>query len=289
MKIERCYDETISIDVQAKSKEKLTIMLTSDWHYDSASCAIDLLTRHLKVAEEMQAVVLVAGDVLDVMQGREDPRRSIEDLKNLYRMDSYFDAVVADTAKFLSGFDVPAFVLCDGNHEMAVLKHNGVDLLSNVCYQLRYQYHKTAVHGGYYGYMPIYFHYNKGSATKGKLLYWYHGTSSHAVVTKGMIQVNRQGVWLPDPDYVLNGHTHDAYTRPEPIEHFSMKTRRSSRGSKLFFRSPGYMMSSTDTKKTQGYSARKRAPKNLGCYFLTLEYSHSRNDSIEHSYTSVVR
>lgn len=289
MKIEKTHETSVSVEIPSDAIQKQTIMLTSDWHYDSAVCDLDLLTKHLHVAEEYQAIVLVAGDLLDVMQGKHDPRRSIEDLKDEYRTSSYFDAVVADAAKFLSGFDVPAFVLCDGNHELNVLEHNGTDLISSVAYQLRYQYGKKAVKMGYYGYMPIIFNYKKGSGQASKLLYWFHGTSSHAVVTKGIIQVNRQGVWLLSPDFILNGHTHDAYTRPEPVEKFNMKSRQPYRDGKLYFRSPGYKNSTTDTMRTSDWASRtNRAPKNKGCYFLHLTYSHSQGDTIEHSYTSMV-
>lgn len=289
MKISRTHEDTVCLDIQAESTHEQDIMLTSDWHYDSACCDIELLTRHLRIAEERQAIVLVAGDMLDVMQGKEDPRRDIEDLKDKHKTNNYFDAVVADAAEFLSGFDVPAYVLADGNHEQSVTKHHGTDLLGTVCYHLKYQYGKKAVKMGYWGYMPIYFHYVNGGATSSKLLYWFHGTSNHAVVTKGMIQVNRQGVWLNSPDYILNGHTHDAWTRPEPIEVFSMKARRPYRSGKLYFRSPGYKNSSTDTRRTTGYGSRKRAPKNKGCYFLKLRYKHSRADAVEHQFTSLVQ
>jgi hypothetical protein len=272
--------DVATIKKQADYKDSMTIMLSSDWHFDSAVCDREMLTQHLKMAEEKNAVVCVFGDMLDVMQGRYDPRRSPEELKDEYKTDSYFDAVVADAAKFLSQFDLE-YILCSGNHEESVLKHNGINLLSNVSYRLRYEYQKKAICLGYSGYIPLVFRYKKGSAMASKLLYFQHGSSTSAKVTRGVIWTNRQGVWMDAPDYVVNGHLHTAYSMPIPVERFVMKSKRKERGSRHFFRTPGYKNSITDGGHAGYYeSSKHREPSNKGCYFLTLLYSHT-DDTIE--------
>lgn len=289
MRINKVDSVSVEVDVESKNHERLNIMLSSDWHYDSTCCDIKLLTEHLKLAEEMGAIVLVAGDMLDAMQGKYDPRKDMEELKEKYKVRSYYDAIVADAAEFLSKFDIPAYILCNGNHELGVLAHADTSLLSTVAYQLRYQYSKQAIAMGYWGYMPITFRYSRGAASSSRLLYWFHGTSSHAIVTKGMIQVNRQGTWLAAPDYIVNGHTHDGWCDPEPIEDYNMKTKKPYRDGKIYFHTPGYMSSPTDTLDPDSWpSTKNRAPKNKGCYFLHLDYSHNRGDIITHSYTGLV-
>lgn len=289
LSITKDNEVSVTVEYTCPSQSTINLMLSSDWHYDSSCCDLDLLTKHLKIAEEKQAVVLMAGDTLDAMQGRHDPRRKIEELKKQYAVSGYYDAIVADCANFLAKFDVPGYIICDGNHELAVLKNSGTDLLNNLAYHLRHEYKKSAVHMGFWGYMPITFRYSKGRANTSKLLYWFHGTSSHAVVTKGMIQVNRNSTWLKAPDYFVFGHTHDGWADPEPIEDFNMKSKRPFRDGMLFFRTPGYKNSPTDEHKPSSWASQKqRAPKNKGCYFLELNYSHSGGDIIEHNYTSMV-
>ena len=81
MKLTKDNETSVSIEIRGNNQEEATIMLSSDWHYDSKCCDLELLTKHLKIAEEANAIVLVAGDMLDVMQGRHDPRRDMESLK----------------------------------------------------------------------------------------------------------------------------------------------------------------------------------------------------------------
>ena len=148
MKIIKKSPAVARLEIEANNNEKSFIMLSSDIHYDSLGCDIDLLTSHLKMAEELQAPVLIAGDFLDVMQGKYDPRRNPEDLKEKYKTSSYYDAVVADAADFLGKFDIPVYILGEGNHENSVRMHTDHDLLSNLSYRLRYEYKKQAINMG---------------------------------------------------------------------------------------------------------------------------------------------
>jgi hypothetical protein len=46
------------------------------------------------------------------------------------------------------------------------------------------------------------------------LIYRFHGAGGEAPVTRGVIQTNRQQVYLPDADVVWNGHNHNSYVLP---------------------------------------------------------------------------
>lgn len=271
----------LTLEIPSKSTQRLSIMLTSDVHYDSVVCDLDLFTKHLKLAEEAQSPVLIAGDLLDAMQGKWDPRRQPEELKHDYAVSAYYDAIVMDCARYLAKFDIPLYILCLGNHETAVLKNSNTDLLGNVAYQLRVEHGKQAEAMGYWGYLRIMFKYNKGGGGASKMLYWHHGTSTSAPVTKGMIQVNRQGVYLYDVDYVLNGHNHQSYSTPLPVERINKITMQPYTETIWYLRTPGYKKSSADSNEVWGFGAEKhRAPTPRGCMFLNLQYSHT-NDSIE--------
>jgi hypothetical protein len=271
----------LTLEVPSKSTQRLSIMLTSDVHFDSVVCDLDLFTKHLRIAEQTQSPVLIAGDLLDAMQGKWDPRRQPEDLKHEYAVSAYYDAIVMDCARFLAKFDIPLYILALGNHETGVLRHSNTDLLGNVAYQLRVEHGKQAEAMGYWGYLRVMFKYKHGSAGASKLLYWHHGVSSGAPVTKGMIQVNRQGVYLQAPDFVLNGHNHQSYSTPVPVERMNAKTMQPYTDTVWYLRTPGYKKSAVDSNSVWGFEAEKhRAPTPRGCMFLGMEYKHT-DDTIE--------
>ena len=281
MKITKHDNALATMTIEAENKERMEMMLMSDVHFDSTICNLPLWEEHLRIAEERQSPVLIAGDLLDAMQGKWDPRREPENLKEQYKVSAYFDALVADIVGFLSQYDIPAFILGMGNHESSVLRHNGTDLLSNVAYRLRVEHQKPAINAGYWGYLKIQFEYKNGGASGNKILYWHHGISTNAKVTKGTIQINRQSVYLYAPDIVLNGHSHDAYAIPQQVERLNRRTMRLYTEPVWYIRTAGYKKSASEAKAVVGYGAeRHRAPKPNGCAILGLNYSHSKNDEV---------
>jgi UDP-2,3-diacylglucosamine pyrophosphatase LpxH len=255
-------------------------MLASDIHYDSILCDVKLFEKHLKLAEQQGSPVIIAGDLFDAMQGRDDPRRSIEELKAEYKVASYYDAIVLDVSKFLQKFKVPYYIIALGNHETSVLRKINTDLVERLCYDLRL-HGQPAEAMGYWGYIRFMFNYKHGGAAASKTLYFHHGTSTSAPVTKGVIQTNRQSVYIHDADFVLNGHNHHSYCLPVQIEKLNQKTMQPYTQSVWYMRTPGYKQSPGDSMQTWGYGAEKhRTPTPRGCMFLDMTYTHS-NDSVE--------
>ncbi len=277
--LEKHNPAVMTMTIPAKRTDQRQIMLSSDWHYDSTLGDLKLLTKHLRQAEEWQAPVLVAGDLLDVMQSHHDPRRSIEELKNKYAVASYLDAIVQDTAEYLAGFDIPAYVLALGNHETAILKNADTNLIDRIAANLRVVHKKNAISAGYWGYMRIKFEYTKGADQAVKNLYWHHGKSTSAPVTKGVIQVARQSVYLYDIDICLNGHNHAAYTLPVQVERLNSRTYEPYTETVWYVRTPGYKMSPGESQSVYGFGPEKhRAPTPRGCVFLDMQYSQSEID-----------
>jgi UDP-2,3-diacylglucosamine pyrophosphatase LpxH len=274
MQLIRHNPASLTLEVPSASGQRLSLMLASDVHFDSVVCDLDLFTKHLRLAEELQAPVLICGDLLDAMQGKWDPRRQPEDLKDQYKVSAYYDAIVMDCAKFLSKFDIPAFILGLGNHETSVLSHSNTDLLGNVAYQLRVEHGKQAVAAGYWGYLRVMFRYKKGNGAASKTIYWHHGSGGAAPVSHGLIQANRQGVWIRDADIVVNGHNHKNYTYAHPTEKLNQITMQPYNDIIWYLRTPGYKKSSGESMTTWGFEAEKlREPTSKGCIFLTMEYN----------------
>lgn len=283
MKLTRHNPAVFTLTIPAKSNQRQSMMLASDVHFDSSHCDIERFTKHLQTANDEKAPVLIAGDFFDAMQGHDDPRRSPEELKEQYAVSSYFDAITRDASNYLSQFeDVPIWLFGLGNHETAVLRKINTNLIERLAYDMRLHGHK-AESAGYWGYLRVEMDYVNGRDRQSKTVYWYHGVSSGAPVTKGVIQANRQSVYIHDADIVLNGHNHQAYWMPMQVERINQKTHEPYTVSVHYFRTPGYKMSPGDSKSVFGYGAeRHRAPTPRGCVFVDFEYSKGNGIEIEH-------
>ena len=73
------------------------LYLTSDLHIDSVYCNRDALMSDLEEAKKRNAIVFLLGDVFDAMQGRFDPRRSLDELRQEYRRNDYYVPIVSET------------------------------------------------------------------------------------------------------------------------------------------------------------------------------------------------
>jgi hypothetical protein len=242
-------------------------MLSSDRHHDSIACDRDLEKKHLDEALRREALIIDAGDLFDCMQGKFDPRKNYDELRPEYKVERYYDAVLDDCAKFYMPYKDNFLVVGKGNHETAVLKYASTDMTSRLVDRLR-QAGSNVVGGGYGGWVVLYFGTNAGSRSSIRLRY-FHGAGGEAPVTRGIIQTNRQAVYLPDADIVLNGHSHNEYT-------LSIKRERiSTKGAQYFdmvhfARTPGYK----DDYGTgvDGWEVQRgMVPKPRGCIWLRIE------------------
>jgi hypothetical protein len=123
------------------------------------------------------------------------------------------------------------------------------------------------IHGGYGGWLRIVLRVD-GKPHGSINIKYFHGAGGEAPVTRGVIQTNRQAVYLPDADVVVNGHSHNAYWIPITRE------RVGGKGDHYFdtqhhIRTPGYMMSYGDG--TTGWEVtRGGVPKPLGSCFVKI-------------------
>lgn len=196
------------------------ILLTSDRHHDSIYCDRELEKSHLELAKKKNAFVIDVGDVYDVMQGRYDPRRTYKELRPEYKVENYLDEIITESAKFYAPYSKNFLVIGRGNHEQSVLKNNGVDLISNLVHRLNSEADGNIQAGYYGGWVRFQFSIN-GTQHVSKNLKYFHGAGGGGPVTRGVIQTNRQAVYLPDADIIVNGHTHDSWHVPIQRERLS--------------------------------------------------------------------
>jgi predicted phosphodiesterase len=258
-------------DVAAGWEQK--ILLTSDRHHDSVHCDRSLEKKHRDQAMEDNALIVDVGDLFDAMQGKFDPRRSYENLRPEYKTQSYLDDIVTDAAKFYAPYAKRWLVVGRGNHDQTVLKNCGTDLISNLVYRMNAEGGACVQAGGYGGWVRFLFHVNKTKRMSLNLKY-YHVSGGGGPVTRGVIQTNRQAVYLPDADIVVNGHTHDAWTLAVTRERLT-GGGRITKDNLWFVRTPPYAEDYGDG--SGGWHVERGAPpKPKGCGWVRLYYEDER-------------
>lgn len=202
---------TVRIDVPDASWEQW-ILLRSDAHHDSVYCDRDTERAHLVKAKERNALIFDAGDLFDAMQGKFDPRRNMEDVRPEDASVYYYDRIVEhafdDYKEFASNFAI----MGKGNHEIAVLKNTNHCITTSLVDKLRSSGSPVVI-GNYGGWIRLLFKIYK-TQRQSILIYRFHGAGGEAPVTRGVIQTNRQAVYLPDADVIWNGHNHNSYVLP---------------------------------------------------------------------------
>jgi hypothetical protein len=189
------------------------LLLSSDRHHDSVDCNRELELELLEETKRRNAFVIDVGDLYDCMQGKFDPRRSYSDLRPEYKADNYLDEIVKESAKFYAPYSERILMIGHGNHENKVLQNNGVDLIGNLAHRLNSDHGGHIQAGGYGGWVRILCRIG-GTQCESVLIKYFHGAGGGGPVTRGVIQSNRQAVYEPDADIVVNGHTHDAWYVP---------------------------------------------------------------------------
>lgn len=242
-------------------KGSLKAFVTSDVHFDSISCNRWQFFKDMDIAMKEDAQIFIVGDFFDAMNGRFDPRRSLQDIRPEYRKEDYYDALVKDAAKHLMPYVKNIAMISTGNHELAVLKNANTNLTERLVTKLRAS-RRNVQSGGYGGIILV----KDGEMTVP--IKYYHGSGGEAPVTRGAIQTNRQAVFLPDFQLVLNGHSHHAYWIP------IVRERVTKQGKQFFdiqhhVRTPGYQMNYGDG--SEGWEVtRGGVPKPVGSCFVTI-------------------
>ena len=245
-----------------KSASDIKLMITSDIHFDSQYCYREMFFEDIIRAIDSGYKIAIIGDFFDAMQGRFDPRRDMSKVRPEYRVEKYYDALVEDAISHLTPYQEHILMITYGNHETSVLKNANTDLIDRLTKGLSTKKHK--VHsGGYGGVMML--------STKNRVVpaKYFHGSGGEAPVTRGAIQTNRQAVFLPDFQIIMNGHSHNSYWIP------IVRERVTNDGEHYFdiqhhIRTAGYSMPYGDGSKGWEVS-RGGVPKPIGSCFIDVD------------------
>jgi hypothetical protein len=245
------------------------VMLSADRHHDNPACNRRLERRHLEQAAERGALIVDAGDLFCAMQGKYDPRSSMDEIRPEDVGEDYLDRIVTHAAEDYGPFAANWLVIGVGNHESNVRSRHGTDLISNLVHRLNADYSAHVHMGGYGGWVRFMFTMNRTKRQSLRLKY-YHGFGGGGPVTRGTIQSNRQAVFQPDADVVLNGHIHESNL-------VSIARERLTAAGKVhrdlirFARTPGYKDEYGDG--SAGWAVRVgQGPKPVGCIWMRMFY-----------------
>lgn len=193
------------------------VLLRSDAHHDNLKNDWKLEKSHLEKALQYNAPIIDNGDAFCAMQGKYDPRKDLNQLKPEHKRKDYLDALVETAAADYEPYADLFAVMGMGNHEDSILDKLGTNLTGNLVHRLNTVKDRQRLTqlGGYSGWVFFRFraHKTKRSTLK---LHYFHGAGGGGPVTRGVIQTNRQAVFLPDADIVISGHTHDSWVVPIP-------------------------------------------------------------------------
>jgi len=199
------------------------------------------------------------------MQGKYDPRSNMDDIRPEDKGALYLDLIVDHAAEVYAPYADLFKLIGLGNHETKIAERHGTNLISNLVHRLNKDHGGHCFVGGYGGWVRFAFRIHK-TVKCSRLLKYYHGSGGGGPVTRGVIQTNRQAVYLPDADIVVNGHTHDAYHVPIARERL---TQRNNVTTDIvhFIRTPTYK---DDYRKgADGWHViTGKPPKPKGCAWL---------------------
>jgi hypothetical protein len=248
-------------------------LLISDLHWDNPHCDRGLLTNHLKEAQRRNAGVIVNGDFFCLMQGKGDPRRSKEDIREEHNNARYLDSIVNTAVEWFAPYAKNLLLVGYGNHETSIIHHQETDILQRFASTLNYATGSAVEVGGYGGTIDIRVQHDNLRGVN-FVVHYYHGAGGGGPVTKGVIQDQRLLASTEGYDLTWMGHVHELYYHQNMIHRYDRST-------KTLLQKPIHQLRTATYKEEWdgGYmgfhTERGRGPKPLGGYWMKLETSRN--------------
>lgn len=197
--------------VQLKSKEKLPFLLMSDLHIAAADTDEGRIKKELQWAREHKARIFIAGDLFDaIFLG--DPRYTTSVLAKKFRgTDAPLNAVLDHAVDLLKPYADLLELIGVGNHETAVLKRSGYDLVDLLIERLTVGTKHKISHGGYMGAIRI--PLRSGTSKANYNVAYHHGWSGAPGQSKGVLDFNK--IRIEGADCIWLGHRHSRTATPE--------------------------------------------------------------------------
>ena len=190
-----------------------SVYLLSDIHFDSIKCDRKLLFKHLDRAKEENAVVLILGDLYDLMNMKFDPRGSYDSLRPELKAMAYIDEVIKDCTDKLEPYKDIIKLIGQGNHETNITKRHGVDPIQRTVGILNAN-GGNIIAGYYAGWVVLKCSRNGKGGRKSFPIHYHHGYGGNAKRSKGVLNVDIDMKDYPQAVIIARGHTHQKWYVP---------------------------------------------------------------------------
>lgn len=188
--------------------QRAHLLFIGDLHWDSIHADRTAMKRVLDEAIRRDAVIVMLGDTLDLMGGKDDRRGSKGSLRPEHKVDAYFTTVVEDWVRWYEPYARNTWIALQGNHTSSVLRHQEIDI-DRMWIGMLNAAGATIDYPGYSTYARI---MNQANTRRQSLRFFvHHGHGGGGPVTRGSIQAARRAVMYPDANFLVTGHVHSSY------------------------------------------------------------------------------
>ena len=208
-----------TIEIPIKLGEPLRTLFISDVHTDAPNCDRKLLFNHMRTVKRSGGLVFVIGDMWDLMQTRNDPRRSVDGKRpEDSTEEEYLDLVIESTLKFYDEFKDNIAFIGRGNHEDVITRYSGTNITKRFIKEINSSnIHGATAYGAYSGIIRLKFMVDAGSKTPRPIIYpiyYHHGAGGNARRTKGVLNVDMNEALISGVRMYVSGHDHNKWHMP---------------------------------------------------------------------------
>jgi len=213
------------LTLQSAVNEWKWLYIASDIHLGEQASDITLFKKELQRAQEIDARVLITGDLFGMIS-KKDPRyRAGGVVAELRGRDDLVNVTLDYAYEILKPYANMIDMISMGNHEIKFQSYHDTEIIGLLLDKLhdmwKEQPGKAPVHGGNVGFLQYQILLGGGSSKLYDIFYD-HGSGGDAPVTKGMIGANRiRCNWGADL-YILS---HNHYRWADALVHGRMNTR----------------------------------------------------------------
>jgi len=190
--------------------DPINVMLLSDIHWDNPKCDRVLLKSHLDMALDKGMRILINGDTICGMTGKNDRRGTKETLRKEFARNDHWNSVCEGAIEFFKPYAHLIDVIAYGNHETALITHLEIDVLKFIVNGLNIEEGVNIQLGGYGGWIVYSFQRPNGNGHTTYKIKYFHGSGGGGVVTRGSINFARMAAQVENADCVWMGHVHES-------------------------------------------------------------------------------
>jgi hypothetical protein len=205
----------VTIEKDFEIGETFNVFLCSDIHLEAPDHDRRLLIKELDEAVASKADILIGGDVFNMLLPG-DRKRFTPHQNKYVDTDAVINEALDEAITIFTPYAKNIKVILCGNHDDAVIKYHGVDIVQLLIHELNKKDGVNIEYLGYSGYIRYKYRYAKGKRNYVYDIKASHGSGGGAVVTKGTIGLTRDFT-ANIADCYWSGHTHTKVILPDDV------------------------------------------------------------------------